>query len=219
MFYLLIVAVVVAIVFLVGYYYFRKDALYVIGIGAAVSANVYNVGTYGVMAGGIVWGVDAIIYTLFAFCIIVAIKDYGRKTAMAITYSSMAGIMLTAFFDFMAKWMAYGFAEDLAWGFLSFSISTIATFVAVSIAVLMFDKLRNKVQSWLNMGIGILVLSLINTFIYFGLMALIGGLGANFGITLLGSYIVKFVTLVFFVEVYYLCNYFIIKKHTKNDNK
>ena len=87
MFYLLIVALVVAIAFLVGYYFFRKDALYVLGIGAAVSANVYNVGTYGVMAGGIVWGVDAIIYTLFAFCIIVACKDYGKKTAMAITYS------------------------------------------------------------------------------------------------------------------------------------
>lgn len=215
MFYLLIVALVVAIAFLVGYYFFRKDALYVLGIGAAVSANVYNVGTYGVMAGGIVWGVDAIIYTLFAFCIIVACKDYGKKTAMAITYSSMAGIMLTAFFDFMAKWMAFGFAEDLIWGFLSFTFSTIATFVAIFVAVILFEKLRDKVQCWLNMGLNILIISVINTFIYFGLMALIGGLGSNFGITLLGSYIVKFVTLIFFVEIYYLTNYLIVKKERK----
>ena len=215
MFYLLIVALVVAIAFLVGYYFFRKDALYVLGIGAAVSANVYNVGTYGVMAGGIVWGVDAIIYTLFAFCIIVACKDYGKKTAMAITYSSMAGIMLTAFFDFMAKWMAFGFAEDLIWGFLSFTFSTVATFVAIFVAVILFEKLRDKVQCWLNMGLNILIISVINTFIYFGLMALIGGLGSNFGITLLGSYIVKFVTLIFFVEIYYLTNYLIVKKERK----
>ena len=215
MFYLLIVALVVAIAFLVGYYFFRKDALYVLGIGAAVSANVYNVGTYGVMSGGIVWGVDTIIYTLFAFCIIVACKDYGKKTAMAIIYSSMAGIMLTAFFDFMAKWMAFGFAEDLIWGFLSFTFSTIATFVAIFVAVILFEKLRDKVQCWLNMGLNILIISVINTFIYFGLMALIGGLGSNFGITLLGSYIVKFVTLIFFVEIYYLTNYLIVKKERK----
>ena len=212
MFYLLIVAFVVAIAFLVGYYFFRKDSLYVLGIGAAVSANVYNVGSFGVTAGGIVWGLDAIIYTLFAFCIIVACKDYGKKTAMAITYSSMAGIMLTAFFDFMAKWMAFGFAEDLVWGLLSFTFSTIATFIAISVAVIIFDKLRNKVQGWFNMGLGILIISVINTFIYFGLMALIGGLGSNFGITLLGSYIVKFATLIFFVEIYCLCRYFIIRK-------
>lgn len=214
-FILLIVALVICLAFLVGYKFFKKDALYVIGIGCAVSANVYNVGSYGIEAGGIVWCVDAVIYTLFAFCIIVACKDYDKKTALAITFSSMAGIMLTAFFDFMAKWMRFGFAEDLAWGFLSFTFSTLATFVAVWISLCLFEKLKNRVPSWLNMIMSVLVLSLINSFIYFGLMALVGEVGSNFGGILLGSYIVKFVSLLFFVEIYYLLSLLGKRKNIK----
>ena len=142
---LAIVAVVTAIAFIIGYYFFKKDALYVLGIGAAVSSNVYNVGSYGITEGGIVWGIDAIIYALFVFCIIVACKDFDRKSAMAITYSSIGGIMLTAFFDFMAKWMSAGFAEDLIWGFVSYAASAVSTFLGVYTALLVYDKLRDKV--------------------------------------------------------------------------
>ncbi len=201
---LAIVAVVVAIAFIVGYYFFRKDSLYVLGIGAAVSSNVYNVGSYGITEAGIVWGIDAIIYALFAFCIIVACKDYDRKSAMAITYSSIGGIMLTAFFDFMAKWMHDGFAVDLVWGFVSYAVSAVATYIGVLVALLLYDKLRGRAFDWLNMGLCMLVLEIINSFIYFGVMALIGGLENNFGIALAGSYIVKVAGLVFFVAIYYI---------------
>ncbi len=213
---LAIVAVVTAIAFIIGYYFFKKDALYVLGIGAAVSSNVYNVGSYGITEGGIVWGIDAIIYALFVFCIIVACKDFDRKSAMAITYSSIGGIMLTAFFDFMAKWMSAGFAEDLIWGFVSYAVSAVATFLGVYIALLVYDKLRDKVYSWFNMGLCMLIIEIINSLVYFGIMAIIGGLGDNFGITLAGSYIVKVIGLIFFVGVYYIYEIFNKKRINVN---
>ena len=101
---LAVLAVVVAVAFIFGYYFFRKDALYVLGIGAAVSSNVYNVNAYSIDAGWLIFGLDAVIYILFVFCVMVACKDYGKKVAKAIMFSSMAGIMLTATFDFFAKW-------------------------------------------------------------------------------------------------------------------
>lgn len=218
-----IVAVIVAIAFIIGYYFFNKDSLYVLGIGAAVSANVYNVGSYGYSFGGLIWCVDAVIYTLFAFCIIVALKDYGKKVAMAITYSSMAGIMLTAIFDFMAKWMSVGFGVDLIWGFLSYASSTIATYVAITIGIIVFDKLRNKIHNYFNMCLSIFIISLINSLIYFGLTSLIGGIGEDFGVMLAGSYIVKCVALVFFVSIYYVYEIFnqkrIKKQQVVNDQQ
>ena len=212
---LAIVAVITAIAFIIGYYYFGKDSLYVLGIGAAVSSNVYNVGSYGIEYGGLIWGVDAVIYTLFAFCIIVALKDYGKKSAMAITYSSMAGIMLTAIFDFLAKWMSVGFGEDLLWGFLSYAFSTIATFVAITVAILVFESLKEKLHNAINMCLSILIVSIINSLIYFGLTALVGGLGSDFGIMLAGSYIVKVIALLFFVATYYVYEIFNKKRLNK----
>lgn len=189
---LAVLAGVVAIAFIVGYYLFRKDSLYVLGIGSAVSANVYNVHAYSIEVGRLVFGLDSVIYILFAFCIVVACKDFGKKSAKAITYSSMAGIMLTATFDFFAQWATIGIAENVIWGFVSFAVSVVAIYISTLVGLWIFEKLKTRLPNFLSMGLSIITLSIINSCIFFGIMYIIGAdLFGSFWGTLAGSFIGK----------------------------
>ena len=211
---LFILAIVVAIAFIVGNYFFKKDALFVLGIGSAVSSNVYNVNSYSISVGELIFGFDSVIYLFFVFCVMVAYMDYGKKTAMAITYSSMAGIMLTAVFDFFAKWATIGIAENVIWGFVSFSVSVLAIFVSIYLCVLLFEKTQDKLPILLNLGIVTALSSFINSAIYFGIMYLLGAdMFGNFGGILLGSLIGKLGTLVILILAYLV---FVSLKGRKN---
>lgn len=39
----------------------KKDALYVLAIGGACGANIYNIGSYPIVCGNFVFGIDSII--------------------------------------------------------------------------------------------------------------------------------------------------------------
>ena len=213
---LAVLAVVVAVAFIFGYYFFRKDALYVLGIGAAVSSNVYNVNAYSIDAGWLIFGLDAVIYILFVFCIMVACKDYGKKVAKAIMFSSMAGIMLTATFDFFAKWATIGIAKDVIWGFVSYAVSTFAIYVSLILGIWLYEKMRYKVANFLNMGLSIFVSSAINSAIYFGIMYIIGAdMFGNFFGTLVGSIIGKIGTLIILLCAYEVVRLIDVRKKAK----
>ncbi len=213
---LAVLAAVVSIAFVVGFYFFRKDSLYVIGIGAAVSSNVYNVNAYSIDAGWLIFGFDSVIYILFVFCVMVACKDYGKKIAKAIMFSSMAGIMLTATFDFFAKWATIGIAQDVIWGFVSYAISAFAIYVSLIFGIWLYEKMRYKVANFLNMGISICVSSAINSSIYFGIMYIIGAdMFGNFFGTLVGSLIGKIGTLIILLCAYEFVRLIDARKKTK----
>ncbi len=214
---LAVLAAVVSIAFIVGFYFFRKDSLYVIGIGAAVSSNVYNVNAYSIDAGWLIFGFDSVIYILFVFCVMVACKDYGKKIAKAIMFSSMAGIMLTATFDFFAKWATIGIAQDVIWGFVSYAISAIAIYVSLILGIWLYEKMRYKVANFLNMGISVLVSSAINSAIYFGIMYIIGAdMFGNFFGTLVGSLIGKIGTIIILVCAYEVVRLIDARKKTNS---
>ncbi len=214
---LAVLAVVVAVAFIFGYYFFRKDALYVLGIGAAVSSNVYNVNAYSIDAGWLIFGLDAVIYILFVFCVMVACKDYGKKVAKAIMFSSMAGIMLTATFDFFAKWATIGIAKDVIWGFVSYAVSTFAIYVSLILGIWLYEKMRYKVANFLNMGLSIFVSSAINSAIYFGIMYIIGAdMFGNFFGTLVGSIIGKIGTLIILLCAYEVVRLIDARKKAKS---
>lgn len=204
MVYLLVVlAVIVAAAFVVGYYFFRKDSLFVLGIGAAVSSNVYNINTYSIDAGFMIFGFDAVIYILFAFCVMVACQDYGKKAAKALTYSSMAAIMLTAVFDFFAKWATVGIAQDVIWGFVSFAASVVAIFVSTTIGLWMYEKIKVRTPRAVSLGLSVIVVSVINSLFFYGLMYIVGAdLFGNFLGILTGSVIAKIGTLLILLTAY-----------------
>ena len=213
-----ILAVVVAVAFIIGYYFFRKDSLYVLGIGAAVSSNVYNVNAYSIDAGWLIFGLDSVIYILFVFCVMVACKDFGKQSAKAITFSSMAGIMLTAIFDFFAKWATIGIAKDVIWGFVSFAISVCAIYLSISLGLWLYEKMRNKCAYFVNLGVSIVVSSVTNSIIYFGVMFIIGAdLFGNFFGTLVGSVIGKIGTLLILLCAYEVVRLLDNKKKLKSN--
>ncbi len=204
MVYLLVVlAVIVAAAFVVGYYFFRKDSLFVLGIGAAVSSNVYNINTYSIDAGFMIFGFDAVIYILFAFCVMVACQDYGKKAAKSLAFSSMAAIMLTAVFDFFAKWATVGIAQDVIWGFVSFAASVVAIFVSTTIGLWMYEKIKAKTPRAVSLGLSVIVVSVINSLFFYGLMYIIGAdLFGNFLGILTGSVTAKIGTLLILLAAY-----------------
>lgn len=213
---LAVLALVVSALFIVGYYFFRKDSLYVIGIGGAVSSNVYNVNAYSIDAGWLIFGFDSVIYILFVFCVIVACKDCGKKIAKAIMFSSMAGIMLTATFDFFAKWGTIGIAQDVVWGFVSYAVSAFAIYVSLIFGIWLYEKMQAKVANFLNIGLSVLISSAINSAIYFGVMYIIGAdMFGNFLGTLVGSLIGKIGTIVFLVGAYEIVRLIDARKKAK----
>ena len=130
--------IILVVAFVVGYKLFNTSACYVMGIGGVVSANVYNIGNYNIVVGGLTFGVDSIIYTIAIFCIAVILADYGKKAALTLTYTYIASIFLTAVTDFIVKWVTVGFGADIVWGLYSYMASIVATFIAIFVCLQIF---------------------------------------------------------------------------------
>ena len=191
-----------------------KDGIYVIAIGCICAANFYNVGSYGIEFYNTIIGVDSILYQCFIYCIIIMHLDYGKKISNSLLYSSIIAIIFAATVDFIAKWATIGLNTDIVWGFVSYLVSALATWVAVFVMFKIIDKCQQKNwNKYLVILLGVIITSFLNTAIYFGIMALIpNGLGTNFVPALLGSYVGKSIALVFTLLTAFLHNYLFNKK-------
>lgn len=181
-----------------------KDALFTIGIGCAIGANVYNIGNYPINAIGLTFGIDSIIYTLFIFCIVLCQISYGKKSAINLLFTVICAILLTALLQFSAGLISFGIGADMLWGFASFIISAIATGACGFISIIVFDKLKTKLNVYVNIIIFIFIASVVNSIIYFGLIALFGNGVVDLWKTLIGSYFGKGITLCFAILSYYI---------------
>lgn len=201
--------------------YFGKDALFVLGIGGAVGANIFNVGNYGIPVGDFLFGTDSIIYTLFVFCTLLCYINYGKKSVIVLTCSVMASIMFTGILQFASSWASAGIETGIVWGLASFAISVIATAVAIFFALWIFKLLKSKnCNLYLNSAVFVIVVSLINSAIYFGGVALFGQINFDLASTLSASYIGKGITLLFALVTMYVIARFPDKKLIEdNENK
>ena len=77
---------------------FPKDASFTIAIGAVIGANIYNSSAYPIEIGGLVFGIDSIVYTIFAFCLLFMYIFYGKKDMKVVLYTSMFSIFFTISF-------------------------------------------------------------------------------------------------------------------------
>ncbi len=186
--------------------FFGKDAIFVIGIGSAIASNVYNVGNYPINIANFIFGIDSVVYTVFIFCIFICYAFYGKKDALTLLFSALGSLFLTALLQFIASWATLGFGEQIVWGFASYIISIIATLIAVYLSLKTFILLENKnINIYLNLIITIILASLINSIIYFGVVSLINGFSENFIGMLIGSYIGKFMCTFLSLLVFFLC--------------
>lgn len=218
--FLVLTAVLVFAILIVSNRFWGKDALFIVGIGCAIGSNIYNVGDYGIVIGNLVFGIDSVIYTVFVFVVLLCLKNYDEKSAFTLLYSAMGSIMLSALLVFIASWASAGFASNLIWGFVSYLISVIATFVALFTTIKLFKYFEGKnLNVYLNFLINVLITSFINSLIYFGAVAIISGFEENFLGQLGASYIGKLMSTAFSLLTYFICTKLPYKKIDENDNQ
>ena len=212
--FLIIMAIISFASFYFMYRYFKKDGAYILAIGGAVAANIFNIGAYAINGEYFVFGIDSVVYTLFIFCIAVIYYDYDKKTALNLTWTTIASIIFAGLISFVANWATNGFGSSITWSLISFIVSSFATCLAVLGMIYAIEKAKIK-NILLSMGLMIIIGSLINSFIYFGVMAILqgGDLGENFVKSLIGSYLGKFVSIVFSLFTYYLVQKSLIKSY------
>lgn len=201
--YLIGLAIFLCVITAVTFKLFNTNALYVIAIGCAVASNVYNISELSIYLWGLQFGIDSIAYTYFVFCVFLMQFYYGKKDAVVLTFCTVGSICLTGLFAFVSDWIATGIDSNMVWGFVSYIVSAVATYIAMNISGMVLEKLKNKINVVINLLIFILIASLINSFIYFGLMSIITlSITTNLLPMLLGSYIGKVMAIIFC-----LCSY------------
>lgn len=186
--------------------FFGKNALFVIGIGCVIGANLYNANAFPIEMGSLILGIDSVVYTLFVFSVITMHTYFGKKAMREVLYCAVGSIFLTALLSFSGNFFQVGITESGVYSFLYYFFSILGTIVAIEIMILVFDKLKKKnVNIYLNIAIGLVIASLLNTAIYYGLSYFaFGGLGDAFVPVLVGSYLGKGISLLFCLGAYYL---------------
>ena len=214
--YFIFTLVVFAILF-AGIKLFGKDAIFTIAIGTAIASNIYNPPAYPIQIGSLIFGLDAIVYTIFAFCILLMHIDHGKKNMAILLYTTLFSLFLAGFIAFAGTYFTSGLSQGNILNALSYVNCIIATFLAIWAMVLIFDLLRRKKWNiYISIFIALLVATLINSFFYFGLNFLISGnLGETFLLSLAGSYIGKIFAILLCVGIFFLLNRWV--KTYKND--
>ena len=148
--------------------------LLAVAIGCAVNANIFNPIKYPINVGPFIFSIEAILYTLFMYTIVVRILDYGYKAAKTMTLTSVAAIIISAIIEFVALVSYEGFAVSTLKTFSFYFLSSLGTIAGVWIMILLTIQLRKKnVNSYVIIPIAIITSGLIHSIIYYGGMALI----------------------------------------------
>ena len=148
--------------------------LLAVAIGCAVNANIFTPLNSGVTVGPFIFSIEAILYTLFMYTIVIRILDYGYKAAKTMTLTSVAAIIISAIIEFVALVSYEGFAVSTLKTFSFYFLSSLGTIASVWIMILLTIQLRKKnVNSYVIIPIAIITSGLIHSIIYYGGMALI----------------------------------------------
>ena len=175
----------------IGIHYFKKDALFVVGIGAIIAANIYTSLSYPIDIFGLTFGMDGVIYTIFIFCILWMYIEYGRKSTKNVTLCAAASTLLTALFSFCGFAFRDGFdaAVNIS---LPYIFSVIASLFAVMLMIYLYKFLKKKkCNEYVNITISLLCGNVVNSLIYFVVSSLANGIMENVWKVTYGSLIGK----------------------------
>lgn len=201
----LLFTLVMFLAFVFAKKFFGKNALFVIGIGSVIGANIYNANAFPIELGGLILGIDSVVYTLFVFSIIVMHIYYGKFSMREVLYSAVGSIFLTSLLAFTGNAFQVGVTDAVIYNALYYFFSILGTVVAIEVMIYLFDILKKKnLNIYLNIAVGLILASLINTAIYYGLSYVaFGGLGDVFVQTLAGSYVGKALSILFCLGAYF----------------
>lgn len=171
--YLLLFSICVFLLSLVGYKKNKSVPLYALAIGGIVNANFYHSIPFPIDCFGITFGIDSFIYILFAFCIVVMYLKEGKKSTILLAISSISAIMIAAVMNLSADLMSDGSSKAEWITFFTFSAASVASIIAVIVFIGVFEKI--KLNNYLKLIVGILLISSINLIIYYPLYAVFNG--------------------------------------------
>lgn len=148
--------------------------LLAVAIGCAVNANIFNPIYYPIQLGSLSFSIEAVLYTLFMYTIVVRILDYGYKDAQKMTLTSIAAIIISAFIELVALLSYNGFSAQAFKTFSYYLFSSIGTIVGVWVMIWITIKCREKnISSYLIIPFAIIASGLVHSIIYYGGMALV----------------------------------------------
>ena len=218
--YLIIISVLCFLSIFLGGKKFRSTALYALAIGGVVNSNFFHPLDYPIMCFGLPFGIDSIIYTLFVFCVIVMFFKSGKGSAYTLLISSIVAIMFSAIMQLFSDLLSTGSSTECWQSFLNFSISAVASLIALSIMLEIMQKLKNKnLNEYLILLIAILIATVADSILYLGAFSLINGIIENFGKLLLASIIGKTIAILCSIGCYYLINLFDSKPTKSKSNE
>lgn len=218
--YFIVFSLLVFLSLLLGGKKYRSTALYALAIGGIVNANFFHAGNYPFDIFGIPFGIDSTIYTLFIFCVIIMFIQDGLKQAYILSFSSIIAIMFSALMQLVAQLLSNG-SSLLVWKeFLGFVISSFASVVTVVVMLSIINKLKTKNHYWV-LTLGIVLATIINTFIYYPLITILYGIPSNIFDLLIGSVVGKTIAIGCSVLTLFLLKLYdkrcIIKNRSKNE--
>lgn len=192
---------------IVGYKKFQSTTLYALAIGGAVNANFFHAGNYPIDCFGLPFGLDSIIYSLFTFCVIIMFFKSNKKDAYILTFSSVIAIMFSACMQLFADLFTIGSSLKVWIKFVNFSISSVASLIAIFIMLEIIYKLKQKgLNQYVLLILGMLIVAIINSSIYYTASTLINGIPENILQLLLTSLIGKIIALLCSLGTFYLMN-------------
>ena len=148
--------------------------LIAVAIGCAVNANIFTPLNSSIAVGPISFSIEAVLYTIFMYTIMVRMLDYGVNDAKRMTFTSIAAILISAFIELVANLVTLGFSADTFKLFSYYLVSSIGTILGVFVmAVLTIRLLKKNLSCYLIIPIGIIASSIIHSFIFYGYISLV----------------------------------------------
>jgi hypothetical protein len=203
--YFLLFSAIIFLLSLVCYEKFRSTTLYALSIGGAVNANFFHAGKYPIYCFGLPFGLDSIIFSVFVYCVIIMFLKVSKRDAYILTFSTVIAIMFSAVMQLVAELFTIGSCFAVWKTFLNFSVSAVASLIAVWVMLETLDRLKNKNQNqYVLMIVGMLIVSLLNSAIYYSIATWINGAPENIFILVLTSFIGKIIALACAIGALYL---------------
>ncbi|MBQ3547661.1 MAG: hypothetical protein IJA44_04220 [Clostridia bacterium] len=199
---------------LIGYKNYRSTTLYALAIGGVVNANFFHASAYPINCFGLPFGIDSIIYTLFAFCTLVMLLKENKKSAYLLAFSSIIAILFSAAMQLFADLFSQGNSKTAWMTFISFCISIVASIVAVLGTVEVVDRLKTRLNQYLCMAVGIIIIMLLNSGIYYPLSIIVNGVTDNIGELLITSFVGRLIAVLYSILMLYFMN--LIEKSIAN---
>ena len=143
--------------------------LIAVAIGCAVNANIFTPLNSGVSVGPLVFSIEAVLYTLFMYTIVVRILDYGYSDAKRMTFTSVAAIIISAIIELVATLSTHGATVQSFQYFSYYIFSSLGTIAGVWVAIAIVIALRKKnVSCYIIIPLAIAVSTAIHAIFYYG---------------------------------------------------